>query len=169
MNKKINIWNNNFCTIESLVNDMKKDELYADFDNEMLWSEALGLNELYLKDEMLNLDIKLNQPIIAAIDMELWNGYQIGINTAFGSNVHDIFKAIRNPDYEEFSFFIEDNNVIFEGVHHDGTNRVVFRKLKENKNIGDIVNNKTNQDNFWNNYYKYTESIAPEICNVYGV
>jgi hypothetical protein len=115
------------------------------------------------------LDIELHQPIIAVADLGLWNGRSIGIGTSFGSNIRDIFKAMDNPDYEECSFFIADGNVVFEGVHHDGTNRVIFRKLKRGENADDITDSVIREDQFWNNYYDKTESIAPEICKVYGI
>lgn len=170
MTEKINIWNNNFDTIEEIVDDMKHEEEYEDWDDsQMFWEEAYGINNEYLNDEKVLLDIELDQPIIAAADLGSWNGHSIRIGTSFGSNVRDIFKAMRNPDYIECSFFIEDRNVFFEGSHHDGRNRVMFRKLKKGVNIDDITDDVTHKDQFWSNYFDKTESIAPEICEVYGI
>jgi hypothetical protein len=48
MTERIDIWNNDLDTIEKIVDNMKGEEEYEDWDDsQMLWDEAYGMNNEY--------------------------------------------------------------------------------------------------------------------------
>ena len=104
-----------YDTIEELPDDIVY-SIMNDDENED-WEEA--------KNELRR--ICGNSRIIAIGSMGLWNGTFAG-----GFIADDIDTAISNclgRDCEPEKIYVEDGNLVFEVVHHDGYNSWVLRQL----------------------------------------
>ena len=125
------------------------------------------INSGYLDDERVNLDIPMDNEIVAIGDIGRWNGTFHGYKRV-GNNIRDCLSS--TCDYAEF-FLNEDGDLCCVETHHDGSNRILFRAYR--KNISE-----TQKDRFEQMIYeraeteedvrKYTRSLGREIAKVYG-
>lgn len=130
-----------------------------------LAEEKNYLYDLYFQDELDNLDVELDGRIIAIADLGLWNGrvggYKIG-----GTNLNEIMK-MGNHDY--IDIWSDGHNIHKSSSHHDGTNRILFRKVREDRDIDRltdmIYNNKPISKSVLN---YYTKSIEKDVRKIYG-
>ena len=143
----------------------RRDIPIEDITEEMLQDERNDMTEMYFQDELDNLDQELEGRIIAIADLGLWtgrvSGYKIG-----GTNLNEVMK-IDNHDY--IKVYSDGFNIRKESSHHDGTNRMLFRMVRENRNIDhftDMVYNGKTISKSVLNYY--TKSIEKNIRNIYG-
>jgi len=120
---------------------------------------------LFFQDECMNLDKELDGRIIAIADLGLWNGrrsaYKVG-----GHNLNDIMD-IGNHDY--IRVYFDGYNIRKTSIHHDGTNHILFREVREDRNIDNLTNLLYNGDyipkNMINNY---TRSLGRYVKDIYG-
>lgn len=118
----------------------------------------------WLDDEHMNLDIWTDGRILAIVDAGLWNGRVQGYRI-LGEKVSEIFRI--NEDYNEY--YSDGYNIKATCTHHDGTNYIEYRVIREDRNIQnllcDIYDGKeiTRQEL---NYY--TKSLLPYVAKVYG-
>ena len=144
-------------------------ELDTDPNDEYALEEYVQeTNCMYLEDLKSELDIKLKNPIIAIADLGLWNGRHSGYKLINSCNIKDCFHS--NCDYVEWSVD-GHGNLVSEQSHHDGTNYLVYRELKDGLSEKQI-------DNFLEKIYhnafsgrdisRYTRKIGPEIGKVFG-
>jgi hypothetical protein len=133
--------------------------------DEDLCNEKNYLYEEYFNDEMDNLNVELDGRIIAIASLGLWNGrvsgYKIG-----GTNLNEIM-IMGNEDY--IKIWSDGYNIRKKSEHHDGTNKLLFRMIREDKNIDNLTNmiydNKIISKNILN---YYTKSIEKNVRNIYG-
>ena len=117
-NKKNIIWSSRIGDLEDW-----KDENGA----QMSLESAIDLNQAYLKDEICNLNVALNDNVVAIATLSLWNGTVTGFRL-MRANLNAIF------DYgEDYNTYYVDGykNVCCDAIHHDGTNHVVYRVWKD--------------------------------------
>ena len=137
-------------------------------DDEALEEYIQETNSIYLDDLRDNLNIKLDNPIIAIANLGLWNGRHTAYKLINSGNIKDCFYS--SCDYAEWS--VDGyGNLVSEQSHHDGTNYLVYRELKEGLSEKQI-------DNFLEKIYhnafsgrdisRYTRKIGPEIGKVFG-
>lgn len=165
-NKRI-IWSNDFE-----VDDWKDyfTELYPDKDWETLdYSEKYDIiseaNSEYLNDERRNLDIQLNNPILVIANLGLWNGRRSAYKIIKSGNISDILYS--DCDYNEW--FADTHNVRCIASHHDGTNYYLYREIKPDVNIDNLLNKIYNGENITSQMLShYTKSIRPYVASVYG-
>jgi hypothetical protein len=126
-------------------------------------------SDIFLDDERTNLDVKLSTKIIAIADLGLWNGRRLGYKI-LSNNLNSIFNCY--DSCENIKLFADRYNVQGIGYHHDGTNYITYRRLKddltENQTeilIDAIYKNSVNADKF---IKKYTVSIRKDVANIYG-
>ena len=126
---------------------------------------CVDFNNSYLEDERHNLDVSLDNNIIALADLGLWDGRKSGYKI-LGNNLSCIF----NVSEDRNCYYADGRNVRAKCVHHDGTNHIVFRKLKKGVTIEQVENLM-----FKNNYSltpsqisRYTESLRPYVADIYG-
>ena len=124
-----------------------------------------NLLDEYFQDEVVNLNIKTDNKIIAIANLGLWNGRKKGYKI-LSNNVNSILEGF-GCDYIEI--YADRYNIKFKGYHHDGQNYIEFREIKDNVNI----------DNLFNDIYEgkpisrqklnyYTKSIRHYVADVYG-
>lgn len=123
------------------------------------------INSYYLGDERTNLDIPLEGRVLAIASMGLWNGRRSGYKI-LGRNVNEIFMR---TECDETKWFSDGYNVRFEGIHHDGSNYVEFREIREDKDIEKLL------ELIWNNQKvsremirRHTRSLLPHVKKIYG-
>jgi hypothetical protein len=146
------------------IAERKEIELEEVTDND-LYEEKIYLYDEYFDDGLQNLDVELEGRIIAIADLGLWNGrkggYKIGSN-----NLNEIMK-MGNEDYIEV--YGNGYNIIKKSNHHDGCNNLLFRMIRENRNIDNltdmIYNNKPISKSVLN---YYTKSVYKDVKEVYG-
>lgn len=123
------------------------------------------LNNAYYYDDLDNLNRPLSNNIIALADLGLWNGRKTGFKI-LGKNLNCIF----NISEDRNKYYADGRNVRAECVHHDGTNYILYRKLKDGVTVEQIETLC-----FKNDYTltpqqisRYTESLRPYLAEIYG-
>ena len=120
-------------------------------------------------DERTNLDIQLNENIVAIADVGRWNGRFSGYQLIDSGNIKDCLD-FRSCDFGKW-WVDERGNFRSELHHHDGTHRVLYRAFKEGvseeqiENFCDkIYNSKLTQADV----SRYTRRLGDDIAEVYG-
>ena len=139
------------------------DEDTSDDDN--LWKYMMETNQMYLDDERMNLRKNLDGRILVIADLGLWDGRKQGYKI--------IGNKLSNILYDEHAEYIEwysdGYNIKATAHHHDGTNFYLYREIREDKNIENLLDAIYNGEEISRsklNYY--TKSIHPYVASVYG-
>ena len=141
-------------------------EEYPDITNDNdKFSLCLDLNNDYLDDERINLDIQLDNPIIVIADLGLWNGRKSGYRIIGSGNIKDILHD-DNCDY--CKWYCDRYNVRFTGHHHDGTNCYIYREVKDMDTIDILKDRLYNGTATQADITRYTRSIRKHVAHVYG-
>lgn len=158
------IWSNCNIEIEDQIDFLQ--EAYPEIKDESEQLELLyDLNNEYLDDERMNLDIQLSNPILVIADLGLWNGRKSGYKIIKSGNIKDILTAY--GDYAEW--YSDGYNIFGIDHHHDGTNYYEYREIKNPDNIDTLLNKIYNgkpASRSMLNYY--TRSIFPQVANIFG-
>ena len=140
--------------VEDITEDKIQQEVYENID-------------MFFEDEIGNLDKKLPNNIIAIADMGLWSGRVQGYKV-LGNNLNEVVSSTIGCDEKEV--YCDAYNVRAVGYHHDGRNYVLYRELREDRNIDNflekIYNNETISSSTLN---YYTKSLRPYIKDIYGI
>ena len=138
------------------------DEDIEDEDN--LWRYINETLDYYLDDERMNLNVPTNGRILLIADLGLWNGRKQGYKI-LNNNVNSIFDV--GEDYNEY--YSDGYNIKANCVHHDGCNRYLYRVIREDRNIQNLLDAIYNGEEITRqklNYY--TKSLKPYVAKVYG-
>ena len=153
---------------EGLLENREINGLPTDVDDDTLTEEMYELNNNYLDDERMNLNIRTEGRIVCIADIGLWNGRRTGYKL-YGYNVGECLEFFSDCDYADF--YVDRYDFRCKQTHHDASTYAVFRELKPNLS-SDQVNNF-----LWKIYNgtvtkkditRYTRSLAPYIKKVYG-
>ena len=121
-------------------------------------------SELNFECEQMNLDVALEGKILAIADMGLWNGRTWGYSL-LGSNLSNIMTS---GNGDSFSIFSDGKDIRKISQHHDGTNYIIYREVREGVNISGltvrIYNNETIDRKTLN---RYTKSLLPAVVKIY--
>lgn len=116
------------------------------------------------EDEMLNLDRQLNGRVLAIAKLGLWNGRRQGYKI-LGNNLNSIFGV--SSDYNEY--YSDGKNILSTQVHHDGRNHVIYRELREDRNIERFLQEiYSGAELLPQKISAYTRSLHPYVANIYG-
>lgn len=148
---------------EMLIENGIEEEDITDNDiTEEIWQDI----DLSYDAEMANLSKRLDGRILAIADLGLWNGRVQGYKI-LSDNLNEVISFGMSCDEREV--YCDAYNVRATGYHHDGSNSVLFRELREDRNIDNflekIYNNETISSSTLN---YYTKSLKPYIKEVYG-
>ena len=167
------IWSNVNLDLDDWRDDMKEqleengtapDEISED----MLYQEMLETNDSYLDDERVNLNIQEAQPIIIIGDLGLWNGRFSGYKMIESGNIKDCLYS--DTDYTEW-YVDKLGDLRADAIHHDGTNRYLYRAFKDNATPEQIENL---QDKIYSgkvtraDIMRVTKRLGDDIAKVYG-
>lgn len=162
MAKKHLIWSSEFE-----VEDFKDylEEYHPEVKDEDEQYEIVAeLNDLYLDDERVNLNIPC--PIIGIADLGLWNGRFTGFKLF--DNLKDIFTV--NVPCSLVEWYVEGVTLKGTMSHHDGTNYIKYYKFMKDLNgaddfLHDLVNGVEISKS---RFYKYCKSAGKLVKEVYG-
>lgn len=166
------IWQNYDLNLEDwkegLLENRELNELPTDVDDDTLREEMYELNNNYLDDERMNLNIKTEGRIVCIADVGLWNGHKTGYKL-YGHNVGECLKFFKDCDYADF--YVDRYDFRCKQTHHDASTYAVFRELKPNLSsdqidnfLWKIYNEKVTQKDIT----RYTNSLKERIKKVYG-
>lgn len=157
---------------------------YWNLDTDMIivnYCEAndININELsdYEKDNIINdeivhwyefekmtLDYELDNDILAIADLGLWNGRTSGYKI-----LSDNLNNILNVNGDVIEVYAENGNIRAKATHHDGTNYILFRKIRDDRDIDKLLDRlyegKPVSPSLLN---YYTESLYPQVGEIYG-
>ena len=171
--KKRMIWSNMNLDIEDWRDGYKEYLEMNDMDDEdpddedAIYQWMNETNDMYLDDERCNLNKEVEGRILVIADLGLWNGRKSGYKT-LGTNIREIFNI--NPrgfDYAEF--YGDGYDIRATEHHHDGTNEYLYRIIREDRNIDNLLDAIYNGEEITSrklNYY--TKSLYKDVADVYG-
>ena len=144
-------------------------ECYPDveLDDSRITDEVYDRIDMWFEDEISNLYRVLDGRILAIADMGLWNGRRTGYKI-LGNNLNEVISCGIGCDDKEI--YCDGFNVLAKGYHHDGTNYVEFREIREDRNIDTLLDKIYNNEEVTRkeiNYY--TRSLRPYVKQVYGI
>lgn len=168
--KKFTIWSNRDIDYNEWKEIYKEtaeaNEWDEDTENEdnlqSFISEELERN---FDDKRANLNIPLDGRVIAIADLGLWNGRKQGYRI-LKENVNSIFNI--GEDYSEY--YSDGYNIKATLTHHDGTNYIEYREIREDRNINNLLIAIFNGEKISRkklNYY--TRSLLPYVAKAYGL
>lgn len=168
--KKHIIWSNMNLDIEDWREDYKEscennDMEYDPNDKYAIYEWMMETNKEYFYDERMNLDKVVEGRILVIADLGLWNGRKPAYKIVDSGNIKDILGFT----YDCAEFYGDGYNIRGTEVHHDGTNYYLYRVIREDRNIQNLL------DDIWDgkeytmkklNYY--TKSLYKDVAEVYG-
>ncbi len=170
--KKHIIWSNINLDIEDWREAYKEDieinELDKDpNDEDELYEWMIAMNDMYFDDEICNLNKEIDGRILIIADLGLWNGRKSGYKV-LDANIKEIFNiGGRGFDYAEF--YGDGYNIRATEHHHDGTNHYLYRIIREDRNIDNLLDSIYNGEEITSNKLNYyTKSLYKDVAKVYG-
>ena len=164
------IWTNIDLYDEETMKETRKfmrEENYTDLSDNNVMRVIDDNNNMYIEDERDNLSQKytgFKGYIVAFAELGLWTGVKIA------SKVYDdISNILQNTSWDECEWYLDEWNVRFRGVHHDGTNNVRYRYVDTEKRANDIMNKIVCGGMNLKQFKKATKSIRPFVQKVYGI
>ena len=133
-------------------------------DENNLWRYIDEELDRYRDDERMNLDVPTDGHILAIADLGLWNGRKQGYKI-LDESANSIFSI--SEDYNEY--YSDGYNIRANCIHHDGTNHILYRVIREDRNIQNLLDAIYNGEEITRkklNYY--TRSLEPYVRRVYG-
>lgn len=168
--KKHIIWSNVDLNIEDWRDGYKeylgmneRDDDPNDEDDIYNW--MIEMNDSYLYDERYNLNQEVDGRILVIGDLGLWNGRRQGYKIIASRNI----KNILNSDCDYVEWYGDGHNIRSVEHHHDGTNYCLYRVIREDRNIDNLLDAIYNGEEITSsklNYY--TKSLYKDVANVYG-
>lgn len=168
--KKHIIWSNMNLDIEDWrdgyrefleINEMDGDPN----DEEAIYEWMIETNGEYLHDEQMNLNKMVEGRILVIADLGLWNGRKSAYKIVGSGNIKDILGFT----YDCAEFYGDGYNIRGTEVHHDGTNHYLYRVIREDRNIVNLLNDIWDGKEYTMkklNYY--TKSLYKDVAKVYG-
>lgn len=142
------------------ANDIDINEL-SDFEKDNIINDEIVS---WYEFEKMTLDYELDNDILAIADLGLWNGRTSGYQI-----LSDNLNNILNVSGDIIEVYAENGNIRAKASHHDGTNYILFRKIRNDRDIEKLLDRiyegKPVSPSLLN---YYTESLYPEVQEVYG-
>lgn len=165
-NKRI-IWSNDYdATREEDWKESFEDwceENGLDKDEEDIGDYISETLSIYLDDERMNLNKKVDGVIVGFGNLGLWDGKHEGAGIV-GRNVKDILHS--NCDY--VTWFCDRYNVRCDAVHHDGTNHYLYRVAKDEETAKRLAYKFVYEGMTEKQVMKATKSLRPYVAETYG-
>lgn len=144
------------------------DEEFPDASETRRWELAAENNADMLERERMNLNIQLDDDIVAIADLGLWNGRVVGYKIIPSGNVSACLYS--NADYN--TWYVDSRGDLrCEASHHDGTNYYTYRVWKPDVS-------ETQKENLLDKIYygkatrrditRLTRRLGDDIARVYG-
>ena len=162
------IWSNYCLDYEDWRDDLEAE--YPELSERERIDLMYEINNDYLDDERVNLNIQLTQPIIVVGDFGLWYGRRMGYKEIESGNIRDCLYTERDIKYA--TWYVDKlGDLRCDAVHHDGTNHYLYRVFKDGVRDSqiDLLKEKlyrgiaTRAD-----ITRTTRRLGDEIAQVYG-
>lgn len=128
-------------------------------------SNGCDCAQMTFKDEQINLDKVIDGRILAIADLGLWNGRRSGY-TILDNNIRSILNSFDCPLVEWYG---DGHNIKAKMTHHDGTNFIEYRVIREDRNIDGLLSKLYNQQDVTRQLLShYTKSLYPYVADIYG-
>lgn len=134
-------------------------------DEDAIYEWMCTTNNDYLCDERVNLNRNVGGRILVIADIGRWNGRVSAYKIIESQNVRDILYS--DCDYAEW--YGDGYNIHCIACHHDGTNNYLYRIIREDRNIDNLLDAIYNGEEITRsklNYY--TKSLYSTVADVYG-
>lgn len=168
--KKHIIWSNMNLDIEDWREDYEEyleengfDERHNNDDDLYKW--MMETNDEYFGDEQMNLDKVVEGRILVIADLGLWSGRKSAYKIVGSGNIKDILGFT----YDCAEFYGDGYNIRGTEIHHDGTNHYLYRVIREDRNIQNLLDDIYEGKKYTMkklNYY--TKSLYKPVAEVYG-
>ena len=161
------IWSNYALDYEDWKADLE--ENYPDLSEDERIALMYEINNDYLNDERVNLNVQLSQPILVIGDLGFWNGRRMGYKEINSGNIRDCLTS--DTDYA--TWFVDKlGDLRCDAIHHDGTNHYLYRTYKDGVRESQIellkekiyFGTATRAD-----ITRITRRLGDDIAKVYGV
>lgn len=167
--KKYIIWQNYQLNIEDWKDFLNTE--YPEVTNEYEQYDLITkMNDIYLEDERINLNITLDNDILILADIGLWNRRCIGYRELNSNNISDCLYFEADCDYAEW-YVDSYGNFKSRQTHHDGTHYITYRAWKkevtdeQKERVLDAIYDGTCNERM---IRRYTESLGKYIARIYG-
>ena len=172
---KITIFNSDVCEYyKAIKGDDEymqhiKEDIYdvEELTDELIWEQAYEDMMMAYEDECITLYKTLDEDVVVIADLGTWNG-RIKGGKITGDNLNCILNYFGCDDVEVYA---DRYNIKSIGHHHDGSNKYLFRIIKDT--LSD-----TQRENFIDklergiltdrDITRYTKSLRPYVAEVYG-
>lgn len=121
--------------------------------------------DTFYEDEKDNLCKTLDGRILAIASLGLWDGRKSGYKI-LGNRLYEVIDSFGCDDYE---VYFDGHNIKSTCHHHDGTNCMEFREIRENRNIQNLLDKIYNGEDISRatiNYY--TKPLGKYVKEIYG-
>ena len=126
------------------------------------------LNEQYLLDERMNLDVDVGETIVLIADLGLWDGWHTGYRQIQSGNLRDCLYS----ELDVITWFVDRKGEFrMEGYHHDGRNHYLYRKFRPEISheereafLRKILDHTMNRDDL----ERVTCRLGDDIARIYG-
>ena len=117
------------------------------------------------EDEQDNLDKELDGNILCIASIGRWNGRVQGYKIC-GNNLKEVLGLF---GCDEIHVFFDGFNIKSKGYHHDGTNYVEYREIRQDKDIDRLTNMIYSGKKITRSIINYyTKSLGHYIKEIYG-
>lgn len=160
------IWSNFNLDYDDWKDDLE--ENYPDLSEQDRMMLMYEINNDYLDDERINLDIQLSRPILVIADLGRWNGRFDGYKEIESGNIRDCLYS--DTDYSTW-YVDKRGDLRCTAIHHDGTNYYLYRTYKDGVSDEQIENLKCkiyNGQVTRADITRITRRFGDEIGKVYG-
>lgn len=160
------IWSNFHLDIEDWRDALLEE--HPDATESELFRMMYDLNDDYLADERINLNIQLKCPILVIGNIERWNGRVSGYKEIPSGNIKDCLYA--DTDYSTW-YVDRKGDLRCDAIHHDGTNHYLYRAYKPSATETQIERLK---EKIYNgvatraDIARVTQRLGDDIGKVYG-
>lgn len=139
-------------------------------DEYAIYQYMAEVNDFYLDDERMNLNIEVSQPIIAIADLGLWNGRFSGYKELNSCNIKDCLDTFESCEYHEW--YVDNyGDLRCKAVHHDGTNYVLYRAYRDDvtdEQIEEFLNKIYEGNATEDDVNTITRRLGDVVAKVYG-
>lgn len=143
--------------------DLTEEDITEDDINEEIWGDI----DLNYDAEIMNLNKQLSGRIVAIADLGLWNGRVAGYQV-LGNNLNEVVSFSMSCDEREV--YCDAYNVKAVGYHHDGRNYVLYRELREDRDVDRFLDKiYSGEEISTSTLNYYTKSLRPYIKEIYGI
>ena len=156
------IWSNTNVNVADYA-DFLQEEYPEVTDPDKQYELCCEMNDNYLDDERMNLNVVLPHAIICIADLGLWYGRRMGYKMIESGNIADCLYT-RDCDYCRYNY------LRFAGAHHDGTNRYLYRELRDlsDRQMENFLEKLHTGRLTRRDITRYTTSVGVHVSKVYG-